>query len=80
MDNSIEDAVIQNLIDAGCDRQTVRMFLNSMKGGDIKDELCILEKHRSYLLDTLHLCQKRIDCLDYLICQIKRKNRSMKGE
>ena len=42
MDNSIEDAVIQNLIDAGCDRQTVRMFLNSMKGGDIKDELCIL--------------------------------------
>ncbi|MDE5993739.1 MAG: hypothetical protein K2G87_11900 [Oscillospiraceae bacterium] len=32
-----------------------------------KEKNDILKCHRQKLLDDLHKCQKRIDCLDYLI-------------
>lgn len=32
----------------------------------------LLGKHRDTLLDTMHREQKRIDCLDYLLYQMKK--------
>lgn len=31
----------------------------------------ILSKHKHKLLDTVHTCQKEIDCLDYLMFRLE---------
>lgn len=69
-----EDAIIQNLEDAGCDRDTVNKFLHAFRKGDQQEECKVLAAHRRLLLDELHKAQKQIDCLDYLIYQLKKSN------
>lgn len=71
MYDSRED-VIQNLKDAGCRQDTIDRFMTSLKNGTPKEQLQILSQHRQELLDKVHMEQKRIDCLDYLIYQIGR--------
>ena len=63
-------AVIQNLEDAGCDKQTVEQFIKLEKAGEKQGQLRLLERHRRSLLDNVHKKQKQIDCLDYLVYQI----------
>lgn len=67
-----EETLIQNLIDAGCDRETVHGFLNCLREGDMKEGLCLLGRHRSCLMNRLHACQRKIDCLDYLLYRIRK--------
>lgn len=61
------------LKDAGCDHNTIREFLKDEQRYEIDKQICILEKQRSITLDQLHDDQKRIDCIDYLIYQLKKK-------
>lgn len=68
-----EEAVIQNLKDAGCDPDTIRCFMLYLAEGEVKKEQQLLLKHRIKLLDMLHACQKQIDCLDYLMYHIEKK-------
>lgn len=70
----IENAVmvVQNLEDAGCDGDTVKQFMELVEAGEEKAQLKLLEKHRSVLLDKLHINERQIDCLDYLIFQMKK--------
>lgn len=68
-------AVIQNLRDAGCGRETVEQFLELCRSGECKKQLGLLEKHRKRLLEEIHKYEKQIDCLDYLIFQMNRENR-----
>jgi len=67
-----KEAVIQNLKDAGCNQDTIDRFMESLKNGASKEQLQILSQHRQKLLDKVHIEQKRIDCLDYLVYQIKQ--------
>ncbi len=67
-----KEAVIQNLKDAGCNEDTIDRFMECMKNGASKEQLRILSQHRRELLDKIHIEQKRIDCLDYLVYQIER--------
>ena len=69
-----EEAVIQNLEDAGCDKDTIACFMAHYGAGEVKQELKVLSRHRKALLDGLHICQKRIDCLDYLTWQIEKED------
>ena len=73
------EAVIQNLEDAGCEPEMIRDFLGWFDKGQQKKQLELLEHQREHLLGRIHKEEKRISCLDYLICQIqgnqpKRKN------
>lgn len=70
-----EEAVIQNLKDAGCDSDTIACFMLYFEAGEIKKEQQLLSRHRRNLLDALHMCQKQIDCLDYLSWQIEGRTR-----
>lgn len=70
MENTEE--VIQNLKDAGCDDETVTCFLK-MTGGERQGQLKLLEKQRRSLLEQVHKNEKQIDCLDYLVFQMKRE-------
>lgn len=68
--NQSDDAIIQNLKDAGCDTETIENFMADLQKGDEKSSLKRLNIHRKKLLDSLHKEQKCIDCLDYLVYQM----------
>ncbi len=69
-----EADIVQNLKDAGCSDEAIARLLKCKERGDNKELLCLLSRHRAELLDDVHRCQKRIDCLDYLVYQLKKKN------
>lgn len=68
-----EEAILQNLEDAGCSAETIRAFMADLKQGNKSEGIRKLNVHRRFLLDMLHEEQKRIDCLDYLIYELKNK-------
>ncbi len=78
-----KEAVIQNLKDAGCDRDVIEYCIDRMEQGNKAELLEQLEEHRKTLLHKVHkakhlsenefcLEEKQIDCLDYLVYQINR--------
>lgn len=64
-----KEKIIQNLKDAGCEQN----FINEFIKHETSVQFSLLAKHRSNLLDELHKNQKQIDCLDYLIFNLKQK-------
>lgn len=71
--NDTYGRIYENLIDAGCDEQTTEKCMSIVKSGRYLEMLPILSQHRKILLDMVHSGQKKIDCLDYLVYQIKGK-------
>ena len=68
--DSGNESIMQNLLDAGCDAQFADTFFRE----DSQSQLKLLSCHRCRLLDTIHAHQKQLDCLDYLIYSIKRRD------
>lgn len=68
-----EEDLIQNLKAAGCDEDTIRAFLNDLQDGKQSKGVKLLEQHRRALLDGLHQEQRRIDCLDYLLYMLQKR-------
>lgn len=50
-------------------------FMEYYEAGEVRQELKMLSGHGKDLLDALHVCQKQIDCLDYLTWQIEQDER-----
>ncbi|MDD3369933.1 MAG: hypothetical protein PHP50_13815 [Lachnospiraceae bacterium] len=71
---SEERALIQNMEDAGCSTDEIKLFLEYKENCRIKEALALLSKHRSGLLDQIHKEQKKLDCLDYLIRKVQMEN------
>lgn len=67
------DAVLQNLKDAGCDSISIMDFMKPGEEGWKSEQIRFLERHRKELIETVHTEQKKIDCLDYLIYQLKKE-------
>lgn len=67
-----KEAVIQNLKDAGCAPDIIECCISCMEQGKKKELLKRLEDHRTGLLHKVHEEEKHIDCLDYLVYQIRR--------
>lgn len=65
---------LQNLRDAGCDGQTIRECLSLVGAKKDAQLLRLLAHRRMSLLDSLHKSQEQIDCLDFLVYQIKHGN------
>ncbi len=68
------EAVIQNLKDAGCAQEIMECCIACMEQGKKNELLKRLEDHRKGLLHKVHEEEKHIDCLDYLVYQIRRYN------
>lgn len=66
--------VFQDLIDAGCDNSFAEEYAQLILSGKTQFVLNILSNHRKKLLDEVHINQKRIDCLDYLIYKIEKSD------
>ncbi len=67
-----KEAVIQNLEDAGCTQDIMECCIACMEQGKKNELLKRLEEHRTGLLHKVHEEEKHIDCLDYLVYQIRR--------
>lgn len=70
-----EEAVTQNLRDAGCDEGAIDAFLGFVREKKEAESLRLLKKQRSLLLDAVHREEKKIDCLDYLVYRMQRAKR-----
>lgn len=67
--------LVDALKDAGCEPETVILFLQMHEDENLKGQLSLLAEHRKILLDKIHSEQARLDCLDYFIHQIKTNNK-----
>ncbi|WP_298034211.1 hypothetical protein [uncultured Dysosmobacter sp.] len=65
----------ENLSDAGCGPELIERFMALAEQGQEEEGLALLAKHRKHLLDRCHAEQKKIDCLDYLVYQMKKETR-----
>lgn len=73
MDLENNSEILQNLKDAGCSSRFIEDFFKLKLNGSSKMLIRMLNKHKTALLEHLHRTQKEIDCLDFLIFQIRRK-------
>lgn len=73
--NEKRKEVVDNLTAAGCNKKTIEKYCECCDCGDEKGKEKLLQKHRRELLDDMHKCQKKIDCLDYLRYQEKEKKK-----
>ncbi|MCI9049199.1 MAG: hypothetical protein HFF37_02220 [Coprobacillus sp.] len=70
-----ENKIITCLKDIGCQQKDIDCFFESYKQQDINQQILVLKRVRCHLLEKTHQYQKKIDCLDYLICQIKNSQK-----
>ncbi len=65
----MDEKTLANLRDAGCDTT----FIDELRALPSPcARLCRLKAYRRGLLDGIHAEQKKLDCLDYLIYQLRR--------
>lgn len=69
-----DEILIRNLKDAGCSEEEISRYLSLEAEGREKEQLRLLSIHRVKLLDQVHASQEMLDCLDYLIYTMKKKN------
>ncbi len=67
------ESVEQNLKDAGCPGKFVERFLACYGDCTPEEQLQLLYGQRKELLRQVHDCQKKLDCLDYLRDQIRKR-------
>lgn len=67
-----EQAYYQNLIDAGCTEQAANQMLALLQSGKKGQMFKLLSEYRSELLSNLHADQRRLDCLDFFLYQIRK--------
>ena len=63
-----EQALVQNLLDAGCCPSDCKAFLRLPED----EQKAMLEKKRRELLRELHTAREKLDCLDYLRYQYQK--------
>lgn len=66
--------LVRNLKDAGCGPLLIEKILALHESGNLREELRLLAAQRSGLLEKVHAAQKKVDCLDYLVFNMKQEN------
>ncbi len=74
MDYTCRNTIIQNMKDFGCDEDTIKAFLECFDKDDLAGQKRIIERYRRMLLEKLHMKQKEIDILDYMVYQLDKCN------
>ena len=69
-----------NLKDAGCAAETLKKYFQLYYEGKQQEQYRLLARHRASLLDQIHMSQHMIDCLDYLIYNMKKELIKNKNE
>ena len=64
---------IQNLKDAGCEKETIEKFIAFKEKEDRKGQLKLLYSYRKKRLDIVHSDRDKLNCLDYRIYLLQKK-------
>ena len=66
-------SMIITLKNAGLSNDSILKYIELSKQGDIsnRERIYILKQQRQKLLDEIHHKQKNLDCLDYIIYELK---------
>lgn len=67
--------LLRNLKDAGFDEAMIQKYLQLQKEGKRQEQFRLLSLHRASLLDRVHVSQNMIDCLDYLVYNMKNEEK-----
>lgn len=65
----------QNLEDMGCGKEVTEECMELVHQERWKEVRKLLMKHKNKLLETLHMNQSQIDCLDYLVYKIDKEHK-----
>ena len=69
--------IIQNMKDAGCNREIITKICRLYASGQIQDAVKVLRRHRCKLMEQLHESQGKVDCLDFLVRQMEKSQKQM---
>lgn len=64
----MDGSTIDNLRDAGCNEEFIEQYTSAASGCA---RMCLLKQYRRELLGSIHAEQKKLECLDYLIYQLR---------
>lgn len=67
-----KETIIQNLKDAGCAPRMIEDFMLYFDKNQKEKQLALLTAQRQNLLNRVHIEEKKISCLDYLIYEIEK--------
>ena len=70
--DNIEGRLYQNLIDAGYSEKEADQCLVLARDGEWQKLCKLLARQKASLLTALHKSEKQIDCLDFLVYEIKK--------
>ncbi len=70
-----EAVLLQNLLDAGCGEDVIEKFMACCREKETSLQLQVLCRYRCQLLKQVHAEQQKLDCLDYLIYNIKKQKK-----
>ncbi|MCD8021627.1 MAG: hypothetical protein LUF30_01100 [Lachnospiraceae bacterium] len=71
--NNEAQCFYQNLIDIGFGEEMISHCVLLQKEGREKELMMTLQNSRRELLTHIHAEQKKLDCLDYLVCWLKAR-------
>ena len=64
--------IFQNLSDAGCEKETAEKCTELILSGKNQQALALIKPQKKRLLEEIHINQKRIDSLDFLVYKIEK--------
>ena len=71
-------AAALNLRDAGLSEKQVAEFLLCFDSGSVEEQIRLLRRYRPELMEKMHESQKKVDCLDFLICKLEKRQKQEK--
>lgn len=61
------------LRDCGCDKELENEYIKLGESGKTVEQIIMLKRIRSSILDELHNCSKKIDSIDYVIRELAKE-------
>ena len=71
------ERIMECLADADCSDGTAKACLSLLQDGNTQEAVRLLRQHRATLLERKHAEEHRIDCLDYLVYQLKKQTENV---
>lgn len=68
-----QEVLFQNLKDAWCSDEEIQTCMLQKEKGKISDLQTFLINHKKCMMKEIHSRQKAVDCVDYLLYQIKKE-------
>lgn len=73
--NNNKEILYQNLSDAGCSEELKNECMMLAECSDTAELIRLLREYKKAMLASVHMEEKRIDCLDYLMYRLKKENK-----